>query len=60
MSSQTARLLILSGLVFGLATATACRTTPGAPDEADGYGTGSAAQAMEEEEEQDAWEDANR
>jgi hypothetical protein len=47
-------------LLFVLTSPVACSTTLGAPQGDDTYDAESAADAMEEEEEENAWDDANR
>jgi hypothetical protein len=61
MSLKAAKLLLLIFvLVFVMLTQVACRTTWGAPKGDDAYDAESSTEAMEDEEEEDAWEDANR
>ena len=56
----TKLLLLILVLVFVVLTQVACRTTFGAPEGDDAYDAESSTEAMEEEEDKDAWEDANR
>ena len=61
MSFKATKLLLaIFVLVFVVLTQVACRTTFGAPKGDDAYDAESSTEAMEEEEEEDAWEDANR
>jgi hypothetical protein len=56
----TRLLLFIFCLVFALSTQVACTTTLGAPEGDETYEVESATEAMEEEEEEDAWRDINR
>jgi len=61
MSFKTIDLLLLFlGLFFVVLTQVACTATLGAPDGDDAYNAESVNEAMEEEEEEDAWREINR
>jgi len=56
----TRLLLFICCLIFALSTQLACARTLGAPEGDDAYEVESATEAMEDEEEEDAWRDINR
>jgi hypothetical protein len=60
VSFKTTDLIPIFGLIFALSTQVACTATLGAPEGDDAYEAESSAEAMEDEEEGDAWRDINR
>lgn len=60
MALETAKtFFLILGLLFVVPSQVACTTTPGAPKGDDAYDE-DATGAMEEEEDEDAWGEANR